>query len=110
MSKKYPMFLFIEGVEARSQTVAKVYEPTGYHNPFHVQDAVLTKLLEQATAEVDTTKQSEVYGDINTFVVENAWDAPLFYVGTNWATKKGVDYLGDGAQNFATIRTFAISS
>ena len=110
MSKKYPMFLFIDGVETPSQAIAKAYEPAGYVNPFRAQDPALTTLMAQATAALDATKQAEAYRGVNTFVVENAWDAPLFYIGTNWATKKGITYLGDGSQNFATVRTFGISS
>ncbi|MFJ2443756.1 MULTISPECIES: ABC transporter substrate-binding protein [unclassified Streptomyces] len=109
-SKKYPMFLFVDGVNTPSREAANNFSPAGVLNPFHSTDPELTKLMEQAEAELDPVKAAALYKKVNEFVVENAWDAPVSFLGNNWTTKKGVDYLGDGSNQFSTVRLFGVSS
>ena len=105
-SGKYPMFLLVEGLASDPVMTRSFYTPTGFRNVFRSTDPKLTKLLSQASGELDPAKAAGIYREINEFGVENAWLAPVFYIGTDWATKKGITYLGDGTSTMATIRQF----
>ncbi|MEU1340147.1 ABC transporter substrate-binding protein, partial [Streptomyces sp. NPDC005827] len=108
-SGKYPMFLIIEGLSSDPGMTTSFYTPTGFRNVFHSTDPKLTGLLGQAAQELDPAKSAGIYREINKFGVENAWLAPVFYIGTDWATKKGITYLGDGSATMATIRQFGVA-
>ncbi|MCX4595327.1 ABC transporter substrate-binding protein [Streptomyces sp. NBC_01549] len=105
-SKKYPMFLIVDGLNTTPIEARNFYSPTGYRNVFNSSAPELTKLLDQANRELDPAKAADVYKEINKFGVENAWYGPVFYIGSDWATKKGITYLGDGSSTLATIRQF----
>lgn len=105
-SKKYPMFLIVDGLNTTPIEARNFYSPTGYRNVFNSTDPELAKLLDRANREVDPAKTADSYQAINKFGVENAWYGPVFYIGSDWATKKGITYLGDGSSTMATIRQF----
>ncbi|MER5183764.1 ABC transporter substrate-binding protein [Streptomyces sp. NPDC002896] len=105
-SKKYPMFLIVDGLNTTPVEARNFYSPTGYRNVFNSMDPELTKLLDRANRELDPAKAADIYREINKFGVENAWYGPVFYIGSDWATKKGITYLGDGSSTLATIRQF----
>ncbi|SES33749.1 peptide/nickel transport system substrate-binding protein [Streptomyces sp. yr375] len=107
-SKKYPMILFIDGLNTSAREAGNNYTPTGYLNPFNSTDPALTKLLAQANGELDAAKAADAYKKVNEFAVKNAWNSPIAYLGNSWATK-GVVYLGDGSNTFSTIRAFGVS-
>ncbi|MFJ9353105.1 ABC transporter substrate-binding protein [Streptomyces mirabilis] len=108
-SGKYPMFLLVEGLASDAVMTRSFYTPTGFRNVFRSTDPKLTDLLGQASRELDPAKSAGIYREINQFGVEQAWLAPVFYLGTDWATKKGITYLGDGSSTMATIRQFGVA-
>ncbi|MGW1711923.1 ABC transporter substrate-binding protein [Streptomyces sp. NPDC002156] len=105
-SKKYPMFLIVDGLNTTPIEARNFYSPTGYRNVFNSTDPELTRLLDQANRELDPAEAADVYKEINKFGVENAWYGPVFHIGSDWVTKKGITYLGDGSSTLATIRQF----
>ncbi|MES4908986.1 MULTISPECIES: ABC transporter substrate-binding protein [unclassified Streptomyces] len=108
LSRKYPMFLLVEGLTADPIMTRNFYSPSGFRNVFHSTDPQLTKLLDRAAKELDPAKADEAQQEINKFGVEKAWMTPVFYVGVVWGTKKGIVYLGDGASTMSTIRQFGV--
>ncbi|MFF7982629.1 ABC transporter substrate-binding protein [Streptomyces sp. NPDC007901] len=108
-SGKYPMFLLVEGLNSDAIMTRSFYTPTGSRNVFHTTDPKLTTLLDKAARERDPAKSRGVYREINKFGVENAWVAPVFFIGSDWATGKGITYLGDGASTMSTIRQFGVT-
>ncbi|MGA6222064.1 ABC transporter substrate-binding protein [Streptomyces umbrinus] len=108
-SKKYPIFFILDGLNADPAQTQLNFAPSGARNVFGSADPQLTKLMDRADSETDTAKAADIYQQINSFVVQNAWNAPVFYVGTYWVTKKGITYLGDGSSVFSTIRQFGAS-
>ncbi|MET9830777.1 ABC transporter substrate-binding protein [Streptomyces sp. NPDC006385] len=109
MSKKYPMFFVADGLGPTPMEVRNFFSPNGYRNVFHSTDPRLDKLLSKANSALDPAEAAKAYKEINTFAVENAWNAPVFQVGTDWVTKKGIAYLGDGSSTFSSIRQFGIA-
>jgi peptide/nickel transport system substrate-binding protein len=109
MSKKYPMFFTMDGLNAAPIETRNNFSPTGTRNVFGNTDKRFDTLLNQANNEVDPAAAAKIYKEINAFTVEKAWNAPVFYVGTHWVTKKGIRYLGDGSSTFSTVRQFGVT-
>ena len=107
-SKKYPMFLFLDGMSTAPREAANNFSPSGYLNPFHSTDPELSKLMGQAETQLDATKSAATYREIDKLAVKEAWSAPISFLGNNWATK-GVEYLGDGSNTNSTIRAFGVA-
>ncbi|WP_329213870.1 ABC transporter substrate-binding protein [Streptomyces sp. NBC_01485] len=107
-SKKYPMFLFLDGLSISAREAGNNFTPGGFLNPFHSTDPELTELLGQAAGELDPAKSGAAYKKVNEFAVKDAWSSPISFLGNSWATK-GVVYLGDGSNTLSTIRAFGIS-
>jgi peptide/nickel transport system substrate-binding protein len=108
-SKKYPILFFLEGLNTDPTMTQINFAPGGARNVFGSTDPQLTKLMDRAASETDPAKAADIYRQINSFTVKNAWNAPVFYIGTYWATKKGITYLGDGSSTVSTIRQFGVS-
>ncbi|MET8978207.1 ABC transporter substrate-binding protein [Streptomyces sp. NPDC004539] len=105
-SKKYPMFLVVDGLTATPTEARNFYSPTGYRNVFGSTDPRLTALLDQVNRELDPDKAAAIYREINKFGVDNAWYSPVFQIGSDWVTKKGITYVGDGSNTLAVVRQF----
>lgn len=105
-SKKYPMVFFIDGLNVAPRELQNNFGENGFLNPFGTEDTELTELISQVSLESDEAKASELYKKVNAHIVENALTSPLFYLGTIWATKDGIEYLGDGSNTMSTIRAF----
>ncbi|MEV7016002.1 ABC transporter substrate-binding protein [Streptomyces sp. NPDC093991] len=109
ISKKYPMFFTMDGLNTTPIEVRNNFNPAGTRNVFGTSDERLEALVARSNREVDPAKAAKTYQEINAFTVENAWNAPVFYVGTYWVTKKGITYLGDGSSTFSTVRQFGLT-
>lgn len=109
LSKQYPMFFTLDGLTTAPIEVRNSFSPGGIRNAFGTTDKRFDALRDQANREVDPTAAARAYKEINTFTVEHAWNAPVFYVGTHWVTKKGIRYLGDGSSTFSTVRQFGVT-
>ncbi|MEU5259837.1 ABC transporter substrate-binding protein [Amycolatopsis sp. NPDC021455] len=105
---EYPVYFNIAGSVAAPRTVNSKLAPTGSTNPFKSQAPDLTALIDRAAATTDQNQAADVYRQINTYVVDNAWFAPLFTTSTNWVTRSKITYLGTGANPLSTLRTFDV--
>lgn len=105
-SKKFPAVFFIDGLKTTELDIQNTLSSSGFLNPFGTKTPELTGLMDAAGKENDPEKAARLEKDINKYAVENAYNAPLFFVGTTWATAKGIKYLGDGSNTLSTIRAF----
>jgi peptide/nickel transport system substrate-binding protein len=105
-TKKYPMAFYVRGLTSAAGDINGYYAPNGFLNPFGVVEDEMADLLRQEAAATDPDSLVEVQRDINALAVEKAYAAPLFYIGSTWATTPGIEYLGTGASSFPTIRFF----
>lgn len=108
-SKKYPMLFFIDGLNVAPRELQNNFGETGFLNPFAATPPELDDLMAKVGLEADEAKASELYKEINSVIVEEALTAPLFYIGTNWATTDGIEYLGDGSNTQSSIRAFGVT-
>lgn len=103
---EYPVYFNIAGTVPAPRTVNSKLAPAGSTNPFKFQTPELNSLIDKAAATTDADQAGEIYRQINTYVVDNAWFAPLFTSSSNWVTRGKVTFLGTGANPLSTIRTF----
>lgn len=108
-SKKYPMVFFIDGLNVTQRELQNNFAETGFLNPFAATPPELEELMTQVSLEADEAKAAELYKEINAYIVDNALDSPLFYIGTIWATEDGIEYLGDGSNTQSSIRAFDVT-
>ncbi|MGW0246170.1 ABC transporter substrate-binding protein [Nocardia goodfellowii] len=107
LSKKYPMFLWIDGASAYPRELQRQY-PGNIGNPFGATDPTLTALMEQYNTTADSAQGAETAKQISRFLTENAWEAPLFFIGQHWMTSNGIRFLGDGSETYASVRQFGV--
>ena len=103
------MYVNMAGTAPPPRTAVVKLSSIGSQNPFGSRTPELDGLLRAVEDETDPDRAAAGYRDINAYIVENAWFAPLFSISTNWVTRKGIEYLGTGANPAPTIRTFGIS-
>lgn len=106
-SASYPMVLWVDGVGPGASVINNHFTPQGFLNPFHVEDPKLAPLVAESATEIDPERQAAIYEKINTFAVENAWDAPLAFSGQLFAAAPGYKYVGTSPMNLSSLRVFA---
>jgi peptide/nickel transport system substrate-binding protein len=78
-------------------------------NPFGWSTPELDELLLAANSELDDELRAERYQDVNRYLTENALFAPLFSLSTTLGLKDHVVRLGDGTNNFSTVRLYDVA-
>lgn len=106
---EYPMYFFVVGTDVTPREVQRQLHSAS-QNPFNWSSPELQRLEAEASKELDPEERAKRYRELNRYVVENALFAPLFFLGKDIVTTKNVKYLGDGTNNFSSIRTFDVSS
>lgn len=94
---KWGMYFNLGTTAAPSRTTALYFGKSGSQNPFKYEDPKMNDFLAKLAGETDSTRAGEIYKEINTYVTDKAWLAPLFSLKTTWATAKGIDYKGTGS-------------
>lgn len=102
---RWGMYFNFGSAAAPSRTAALYLQPTGSQNPFRYQDETIDALLAEAQQETDPERANELYREMNEYVVEQAWYAPMFLQATTWATSDGIAYVGD-SDSLPDIRVF----
>lgn len=108
-TKKCPVFMWLDGVNVAARELHNHFDKTGYLNPFGTEDPKLTDLMNQVAATSDPTEANKLYEQINEYIVKNALTAPLFFLGQNWASKSGIEFLPTGSPNLYSTRIFGIA-
>ncbi|KRE65521.1 hypothetical protein ASG79_14260 [Arthrobacter sp. Soil761] len=105
---EYPMYFFVVGTDVMPREVQRQLHSAS-QNPFNWSSPELQRLESEANKELDPQERANKYKELNRYVVENALFAPLFFLGKDLVTSKNVKYLGDGTNNFSSIRAFDVS-
>ncbi|WP_105567844.1 ABC transporter substrate-binding protein [Microbacterium halophytorum] len=91
------MYFNFGGAAAPSRVAALYYSPDGSQNPFKTDDETLAGMLAELQAEADPEAANEIHREMNEYVVEQAWFAPMFQQTVVWATTDKVSYVGDSS-------------
>ncbi len=82
LSGKFPMFFFSLGSQSAWQDLEKVALPTSPWNTAKSTDAELTALVQSARMAKPGDDQNRAMQEVNTWLVDNAWFAPLYRSNT----------------------------
>lgn len=107
-SGEYGLYYQILGFNSDSADLATTFGTAGFGNPRGYTDATLDELFGKASSTVDVDKALPAYQELNEYVVEEAFVAPIVYTGSIWATGDGISYVGK-ANTLSTIRQFAVT-
>ena len=82
------------------------YGVNGDRNPQHFTDDTLDELFGTINSTVDYEEAIPTYQELNEYAVDQAWEAPIVFLGTTWATTDGIKVVNYGGAP-STIRTFS---
>jgi peptide/nickel transport system substrate-binding protein len=106
LSGDYPLSLQITGFNSDATEAFLHYGPGGFANPQAYSDATTDELLAQIRSTVDPQDAVPLYRELNEYAVEQAFEAPIVFTGTTWATTDGVAMLDDGSSGIPSVRLF----
>jgi peptide/nickel transport system substrate-binding protein len=107
LSGEYGLSFQILGFSGDAGDAGTHYAPDGYANPQHYQDATIDRLFKVINTTVDPDKALPTYKELNDYAVKQAFEVPIVFVGSTWATKKGIVMLDDG-KGTSTTRQFGL--
>jgi peptide/nickel transport system substrate-binding protein len=106
LSGKFPAFMYTYTATHNWVDASLFLAAGGTFNPFHVDDPTISRLLDEISV-ADDTQQARLFRELNTYVVEQAWFAPLYF-STNlmvWKKDKVKINLAEH-QLFAFLRDY----
>jgi len=101
----YPMYWFTMGSNPTPRDVDNFLN-SATQNPFGWSSPELEALLAEADVTIDEDERAGVYQELSAYMVDQALFAPVFYINTNNVTAEDVKFIGDGTNNFTSIRNF----
>jgi peptide/nickel transport system substrate-binding protein len=107
-SGDYGLYFQILGFNADSADLATTFALDGVGNPRGYTDDTLDRLFSEIDSTVAFDDRVPLYQELNEYVVDQAFVAPLVYVGAVWATADGISYVGE-ANTLSTIRQFDVT-
>jgi peptide/nickel transport system substrate-binding protein len=108
LSGQYGLSFQILGFNGDAADAAQHYAVDGYANPQHYRDATTDELFKVINTTVDFDKALPAYQKLNEYAVKQAFEVPIVFTGSTWATSKGVVMLDDGKAN-STTRQFGLA-
>lgn len=101
----YGMYWFTMGSNPTPRDVDNFIN-SSTQNPFGWSSPELEELLAAADVAIEPEEQAAVYKELSAYIVDQALFAPVFYINTNNVTTEDVKFIGDGTNNFTSIRNF----
>jgi len=98
LSAKWAMSYFSLGSYRSWDTVQIQVKPDSLWNLFKTQDPKVDELIQTAQASLDEAEQKAAFTELNTYLVEQAWNAPWSHREQYYASSKNVT---------VTMRSFA---
>lgn len=107
-SGEYGLYYQILGFNSDSADLATTFGAAGFGNPRGYTDPTLDELFGEVASTVDFDAALPAYQELNEYVVDEAFVAPIVDIGATWATGDGISYVGK-ANTLSTIRQFAVT-
>ncbi|MBK3574727.1 peptide ABC transporter substrate-binding protein [Streptomyces sp. MBT65] len=99
LAGKYPMSYMVLASFRPWDTIQLQVTKASLWNPLHTDDPKAESLIKQARAATGA-KQDALFKDLNTYLVDQAWNAPWDSVQNNYATSKNITFT---PQEFAAV-------
>ncbi|PPF38023.1 ABC transporter substrate-binding protein [Rathayibacter sp. AY1A3] len=96
-TKNYAMYFMYNGMASNNAVDVKT-SLGGIFDPFGTATPELTQLIATADAAPDD-EQGAAWGDVNAYLVNNFWNAPLNQVNGSWVASKKVTYTAPTQYN-----------
>lgn len=84
------------------------FSPSGFGNPRGYTNPELDAFFDVINSTVEFEDAVSTYRELNAYAVEQAYEAPIVFVGATWATRDGIEYIGYGGAP-STTRNFAFT-
>ncbi|MCT9821361.1 ABC transporter substrate-binding protein [Microbacterium sp. W1N] len=107
-SGDFGLYYQIVGFNSDTADLATVFAADGTSNPRGYTDPTLDKLFGEVNSTVAFEDAVPAYQELNSYVVDEAFIAPVLYVGSTWATGDGITYIGE-ANTLSTVRLFTVT-
>ena len=107
-SGEYGLYFQILGFNSDSADLTTTYALDNVGNPRNYTDETLDDLFGQINSIVEFDEALPAYQELNEYVVDQAFTAPVVFTGTVWATSDGIQYVGK-ANTLSTIRLFTVA-
>ncbi|MGO4533537.1 ABC transporter substrate-binding protein [Leifsonia sp. 2MCAF36] len=105
-SGEYGLTFQITGFNSDAADAFTHYSVNGDRNPQHFTDAKLDGFFKTINSTVDPAAAVPAYKELNKYAVEQAWEAPIVFVGGTYATADGIKVVNYGGAP-PTVRTFS---
>lgn len=96
----------ITGVNSDPADAFFHYSPNGFGNPTHYTDPKLDELFSTINSTVDEAAALPAYKELDEYGVEQAFEAPIVFIDSTWATADGISVISIGGVP-ATVSNFA---
>jgi peptide/nickel transport system substrate-binding protein len=90
LSGRFPMYFFSLGSQSAGEDIQKLLMPTSPWNTSKYEDPELVALVDEAAAATPGEEQAAAFQEVNRYVVENAWFAPIYRIETIIASNPSV--------------------
>lgn len=108
-SGDYGLSFQITGVNSDPADAFFHYSPNGFGNPMHFSDSTIDGLFSKINSTVDEAAALPIYRKLNEYGVEQAFEVPLVFVNSNWATTDGISVISIGGVP-STVSNFAFGA
>lgn len=108
-SGDYGLYFQIAGPVSPAADAYTNFSPSGFSNPRGYTDSVLEDLFDRIGSTVDQEEALPAYRELNEYAVEQAFQAPIAWLDTTWATSDGVVLLDDGTSGIQSVRLFGVA-
>lgn len=108
-SLRFPMGFWVDGGANTANSMIMNYGPDGSFNPWHVTTPELDELFATAYAATDEDSAAAAWEAINTYAVEEALSAPIFFTQANMVTRPGIEYLGTVPPSITTVQLYDVT-
>jgi len=109
LSGDYPLSFQFTGFNSDPADAASHYSTSGYANPRGYTDDTIDELFGVINTTVDFDAALPSYQELNAYAVEQAFEAPIVFVGGTWASRDGIVMVDDGRSSVPTVRLFGVS-
>ncbi len=104
-SGEYGLTFQITGFNSDPADAFTHYSINGDRNPQHYTDDTLDELFGTINSTVDFQAAVPTYKELNEYAIDQAFEAPIVFLGTTWASTDGIKIVNYGGAP-STIRTF----
>ncbi|WP_193596597.1 ABC transporter substrate-binding protein [Microbacterium sp. YJN-G] len=107
-SGDYGLYYQILGFNSDTADLATTFAVDGVGNPRGYTDETLDELWGTINSTVAFEDALPAYQELNEYVVDQAFVAPVVFIGATWATGDDITYVGK-ANTLSTYRLFSVT-